>query len=247
MAKTTKKTTKKTTAPKKTKRPAPGPKKKSRSVYGNIADEVADIGGGGGGNFYGFKEEGEHRIRLIQFEADGSPRVFVPQFTHWNLPGDRMNLICAGRKCPICKLENTISGEIWDGPKGIKARSRVLVNAVIRGEDQDELKVAQLAPSVVKNTRKNAACMLDFLDENEPEYCDPLDEDEGFDMIVTRTGTGFSTRYKVALSRKSTPVGMDVTPFDLFKYVQPADSTMYQTVVDLLMDMEDSRGRKGKG
>jgi hypothetical protein len=79
------------------------------------------------------------------------------------------------------------------------ATGRVLVNAVVLGEqgNPDEVQILEMAPSVFGQ-------LVDIITEWAEAGEQPLDPATGKDLIVTRTGSGKTTKYTVQVAAKGT-------------------------------------------
>jgi len=208
-----------------------------------------------GGEFW-TPEDGKNTVRPIKFLHDGEEELYAWDAKHWgDFAGEKKCVTCLGKEgdCPICELEDEISPDLWNGEfankdkPGIKARGRILMNVIVRGkgDSNDRLVVAAFAPSVVLGS-KNAVGMNSFFDPEDDDFCDPLDEDNGRDFIIEKSGEGMKTRYKVRLANNASEVGMDVAGKDLYQFISETTNEEYDSAVDAIREMTDERGRNTK-
>lgn len=134
-------------------------------------------------------------------------------------------------KCPVCELSNELyklstkkDDDMSKQAKSLYRKKRVYYNAISRDED---LSVYELQgegddakwmntktneeESPVKVYGSGVGILKDLIGLIvDPEYGDVTDEDEGLDLIITKTGSGqFNTKYDVKTVRKETPIGYD--------------------------------------
>lgn len=122
------------------------------------------------------------------------------------LPGNRKSFICARleakKPCAICKkidqLRASPSKADRDAADDMFARRRIFVNVIDR-KNPDK---GPMVMAVGKQVHEQLLGLRD--DETGGDYCDP---EEGYDVVITRTGTGKNdTKYTVALMRKPSPL-----------------------------------------
>lgn len=130
--------------------------------------------------------------------------------------------------CPVCELAKELKrlskakDDTYDKQYGeLRRKKRIYYNAISReddltqfekngegkwinkatGEEERPVKVLSTGIDVYK---KLMGIIVD------PEYGDITDEEEGLDVIITKSGTGRNTEYDVKTVRKESPIGFDV-------------------------------------
>lgn len=218
------------------------------SFYKRLGQEVDQQGGKlrEKQDFYKFVK-GDNFLRFFKFAIeDGEERLWMFRAQHWKMRwvdenrSKQIPVPCRGTGCPICDLKQQLDGPAWNA---IRPNKNWLVNAVIRRgqEGHDIQQVVALTISVVRDIRK-ALEMADKYGE------DLLDLKKGSDFNIERTGSseGFDTgnpvRYNVNVSTRSSPIGINVTPLDVRRFVpQPLTNAEYETLI------EDFMSRRGDG
>lgn len=134
-------------------------------------------------------------------------------------------------KCPVCELSKEFyalsskkDDDMSKQAKSFFRKKRVYYNAISRDEDLsvyekqgegDDAKWMNTKTdeeeSPVKVFGSGVGIFKDIIGLIvDPEYGDVTDEEEGLDLIITKTGSGqFNTNYDVKTVRKESPVGFD--------------------------------------
>ncbi len=155
--------------------------------------------------------EGTHRVRVIPpLNEDGM--LFWRQVNHYGIKNeDGFGIAPAcleehgerGQDCYLCRLTNYLYSTGDKGEekiaKDIKPSSKWLLQAFCwDGEKYD-------GPFFVGLSKTTADQVNDIMDQQEalgdPFFCDP---DGGVDLVITRRGQGFDTRYTVNPGNKQT-------------------------------------------
>lgn len=172
--------------------------------------------------FLSFKETNEHVIRILPNPAGGSP--FHRFWKHTLIIGDKMrSFACPQRNhgatsyaCPICQkvqaAYNSPNKTDKDWATRNRARIRALVNVLVRPTD-DEIRLAldmgEPAPigrvqlweisswSGKPNGKNMHEKLLDIYNSKRAggDFTNPAAD--GFDIVVTRKGTGIETSYNL--------------------------------------------------
>lgn len=198
----------------------------SHDFYDNLENDLAGMqgGGGGGGKFWSPKDT-VSVIRLVPFEdSNGKPGLFVPDFTHWfeGPGGKRFKETCSGDDCPICELAEDLPMRVWKDQK-LSVSKKGLVNAVRRGDKDDESIIAQLTWFTCRRITN------DILAGNAAKILHP---EKGHDIKIIRgknAKTGF-VEYEPVLIATSCPVGNEGKPVDLTRFIKPADPEKLETI-----------------
>lgn len=193
-------------------------------------------------------EEGKNYFRAIPFEHKGKQELYVENVRHWRCPVGAEKpaiLRCKGEEdCPICEILPELSSELADGYKGVGPSASILINGVVRDGKKDRHVVAELPVSVVTGKKG----MEGFFDEDDPDFVDVFDAEDGYDFVIVKEKSDKGRiSYSVRLANKSTPIGMDVKPRDLYEIVTKFDEdALYEKAVENLLDEEDDRGRTAR-
>lgn len=196
---------------------------------------------------YWSPEQGKNRIRIMPPWTDKGPNSYQfwrELYVHWNVGPDEENTVhlpCPklsqdGPKgpCPVCEEaeQHKKSSDPADVElaKQMRAKQRAYSNIidlddpiwkkedieelVAGGADKDSLpKVGAPKVQVFSYGPKIMKQLLDFYTEE----IDFTDLESGYDVIITREGTGLQTDYRVILNPKQSkaPVKTEPTLFDL--------------------------------
>jgi hypothetical protein len=192
-------------------------------------------------------KDGRNVVRLLPKREGDETSLFGEQevFVHYGVGKSETNkngsmVVCPttygdDKKCPVCELAAELRrlSKKKDDSYDKQARSsgrkkRVYYNAVSReedlnsykydadkkkwynkdGEEESPIKVLGTGVGVYKDVLK-IIC--------DPEYGDITDFNDGLDVIITKSGTGFNTEYDVKTVRKESPAIPDDAPAELVK------------------------------
>lgn len=157
-----------------------------------------------GGSFFRIPD-GRTTVRVLPASSQDSEENFYrPIGQHFNVKPDKP-VVCPAFSdnreddCPICDLANLYRANGDEElARQIQVRKQFLFRILVRGKESDGVQIAMF-PTTVFNA------IAEIL-SNEEEYGDCLDFKEGRDFIITRSGSGLSTRYQVAPAGKSSPI-----------------------------------------
>lgn len=181
--------------------------------YGSFDTETAleekeELDASGGAEMFKLAV-GRNVLRILPPPV-GQRSPFKTVYQHFiELPGNKKSFICARleakKPCAICKkideLKASPSKADREAGDDMFARRRVFVNVIDR-KNHDK---GPMVMAVGKQVHEQLLALRD--EETGGDYCHP---EEGFDVIIERTGTGKNdTKYKVFLSRKSSPLAGD--------------------------------------
>ncbi len=175
----------------------------------DAADQQADAIAGG--DFWDI-EVGENVFRVLPVPI-GEKAVRVTAMHYVDaVPGlDKMIVFACPRtetkaSCPACEETDRLqkTGNPTDRERAFRIQSKlkVYLNAVNRNKPDAGVKVLSFGKQIweqLKTIRKNARAGGD--------YTDPTAN--GFDIIITRVGTGRETEYTVAADRSNSPLAAD--------------------------------------
>lgn len=170
----------------------------------------------GGSSRFFRPAEGKTKMRLLPFIHDGEAAVFEPNFTHFNVPGDKKAVRCLGpdEECPICDLEGDVPSEVWSGTAGrggIRPSRKFLANAVLRkslDRKEDEQVIVELPWSAWDGISRAI---------EDGEIDNAFDAKKGVDFVVSRKKDKNFTKYEIAVVMKSKPVSISIEPKDLIE------------------------------
>lgn len=193
-------------------------------------------GSGGGISWLNLKD-GRNVIRILPPKGDGvfAKEVFV----HFGVNKTEENkkgtmVVCPkthgdNKPCPVCevvaemrKLSKKKDDKYDKMARELNKKTRVYYNVIDRADDlstfekkevdgkekwfnadDEEETPIKVFGSGIGIYKALLALIVD------PEYGDITDEEEGLDIIITKTGTGFNTKYEVKSVRKESPIGFD--------------------------------------
>jgi len=170
--------------------------------------------------WYNF-DEGTHKIRVLPPWKKGLKVPGIAVFRHWNVPNPddhskMTSLVCpvktfpeSDHTCPICQMIDEIEDSTGIELKRERAGLRMYANIIARSKrdehgrkmvfDDEPTKVwvCGMPPTVFNKILK--LCY-------DPDIGDVTDLEEGYDLTIERTGSGFSTDYDVRLVPKPKPL-----------------------------------------
>jgi hypothetical protein len=155
----------------------------------------------GGNRNYVKLAAGKNRLRMLPAEqGQKSPMKIVKQHSIEVEGKDfPVRFECLDKNCPACAEESRLSrtGNPHDRKRSnaMRAKTRVFAPVVVRGQEEEGVKVWEFGPQIHEQLRK--------LRKNEDAGGDFTNPYTGFDLIVDREGTGMDTSYQVFPSRQS--------------------------------------------
>jgi hypothetical protein len=164
---------------------------------------------GAGGDFWKV-EEGRHVVRFLPAMADWeSPFTIIPE--HLFQVGSRwVGFACPralqNAPCPACEYGNKLykSGSKADKDLAYSffAKKNVYANIVVRAKEETGPVIYRFGQKVWKQLKTI---------RQDPEFGDFTDPTEGFDVIVTRTGTSKTDTEYTVMPGKQRPLNKDET------------------------------------
>lgn len=182
--------------------------------YGSYDEETAEqekeeLDQSGGAEFMKLKP-GQNKVRILP-PPTGKRSPFRVVYQHFiEMPGGSKSVICARleakKPCAVCAKVNELRASRSEEDQKIAndlfARRRVFCNVIDRAEPDKGPKVLAFG----KTVHEQLVALRN--PDVGGDYCHP---EEGYDVIIERTGTGKNdTKYKVFLSRKESPLGSSV-------------------------------------
>lgn len=174
--------------------------------------EKTSRSGGGGGDFsFWSPSDGRNVIRMLPPKDGGD--FYAETMVHYNLgPKKDKSAVCrkaAGEKhCPVCDLVDAYFKGDEDDKKyarRIKARGKYYFNVIDRSVEEDDENFGKVLVygSGVTIFEEVLGIICD------PDYGDITDAKAGYDLIITKSGKGLDTEYKVNARPKQTKIGVD--------------------------------------
>lgn len=163
-----------------------------------------------GSSFYKW-ETGKNVLRFLP-PRKGTRTPMPGIFQHYcEVPGKEqgVSVVCVAvhaepkRPCPVCQRAQALQGSrsTRDQELGKKliAKRRHYANVIDRKNEEKGPQVAAFPKTVYE-------ALLAIRDDDAAggNFTDP--SDKGFDIVITKTGTGLSTQYKVAAARDGSPL-----------------------------------------
>lgn len=200
--------------------------------------------------------EGDSTIRILPTRPDSDmEEPFVVAFEHWLTKDDgtRTKVICPKRSkvgpCPICEHADALSktGNPLDRKEASKLwpKFRGYFNVIVRDENLEE---ADLEPKIMGVSKILFEDIMMIVDKDG----DPTDPENGFDIHISRKGTGMlDTEYRAAADRQNSLLAEDSALAERWieeqaELLQQSTVLGYEEIVDLLStaDMPRETPRK---
>ncbi|MBI9085482.1 MAG: hypothetical protein JEZ11_17935 [Desulfobacterales bacterium] len=158
-------------------------------------------------NFFQFKS-GRNPIRILA-PWEGSDDISRPMGKHWNLGTDGKTSVfcpkqCEGLPCPICeeidrRWKAKPSEEEKTHLRSIGASKRYYINMLDLNDMEKGVQIGELPKTVLEE-------IWNIMLDTEAGVGDITDWDNGYDLIVEKTGVSLSTRYTVRAKRAPSSV-----------------------------------------
>lgn len=189
--------------------------------------EVNSRRGGGNASFWSPKA-GRNVIRILP--AKEGQEFYAEARVRYNVGPDKkmvtVPLDSNKENCPIHEFVDSLfkTGDKEDEKlaKRMKASSRYYFNVIDRSLEEGDENYGKVQVFGCGTT-----IFTDILGIIvDPDYGDITDKDQGFDIIITKSGSGLDTEYKTNARPKQTPIGIDDWEeqlADLAKLATPKD------------------------
>ena len=193
--------------------------------------------GGSGGSAMGFIDikDGRNVVRILP-PKENMEMFYEEVWVHYGVGKSDTNkkgtmIVCPktngdDEPCPQCELVDQLfklskkkDDSYSKQAKELMKKKRVYYNAIDRSEDISQysknaegkwVDAEGNEGSPVKVLATGIGVFKDLLNIIvDPEYGDITDPEEGLDVIITKTGSGFNTNYDVKTVRKESAVGFD--------------------------------------
>jgi len=192
-------------------------------------------------------KDGKNLVRVLP-PPPGSEDVFYKTGTHWGVGPNKenFNCPCAADKnatCFLCKtaykLGKSKSEDDQNLADRIRAKKSWLYNVVDLSDTDAGLQVMAVGITVHEKIRS-------YLEDEDGEYGDITDLEEGYDLKITREGTGMKTKYTVEAKRKPAAVPAEIitlleteSPVDLSTVRPVASNEKQKAAFDGVDDDDD--------
>lgn len=195
--------------------------------YGKSSDEAMRQERVGGSEFWN-PSDGDSRVRIMPPATEEAENFWFKTGTHYGVGPDERVVPCptesgVSEKCYLCRLVKRLGKgdeDEQDEAKRMAARPRYLVSIVDYAEPEAGIRVWQCPVTVMRLLRKFRL--------NEDEYGDMTDLEDGYDILITKTGTGINTKYDATPARKNTKFPTK----DLLNHKADAVAELYQALKD---------------
>lgn len=170
-------------------------------AYGRASREAVENAPVGGGADFWSPPEGESRIRVMPPWDSDVEAFWFATGTHFNVGPDERAVACpdmsgVSDSCYICRLVKRLSRGDEDEraeSDAMNARPRYLLSIVDLGSPQNGVQVWPAPKTIFRQLKKFWL--------NEEDYGDFTSFQDGFDILVEKTGTGLNTRYDCTPTR----------------------------------------------
>lgn len=212
-------------------------------------------------------KEGRNVVRVLPAKEEGG-LFFEEAYLHYGVnktpekPKGTV-VVCPttlgeGKPCPICELSKQLKSlskkkddEYDKQARALMRKKRAYFNVIDRNDDLSTYTPDENG----KLTRKNAedytetpvkvlatgvSILKDILGIIvDPEYGDITDAEEGLDLIITKSGTGFNTEYDVKTVRKESAIGFDAWEENLYDLSKVSVPKTYDEIAAILEGAEE--------
>ena len=210
----------------------------TKGSYGKASRQaVEDAPVGSGADFFTLPT-GETRIRVMPPWGPDVEAFWFATGTHFGVGPDERAVPCpelsgVSEKCYLCRLSKRLKkGDEDERQEGeaIGARPRFLLNIVDLDNPQNGVQVWGAPKTIFKQLRRYWL--------NEEDYGDFTSfDDEGFDILIEKTGEGLKTKYDATPTRPRA-----FPPDKLLNHSNSAVSELFQSLADQEFDLPDLAG-----
>lgn len=207
------------------------------SILDKVAERLKELNSGGSNKMdYAKVKDGRNVFRILPGATED---IFFAEeaFVHYGIGKDGNNkgltAICPTsrgdhHKCPICEhskklrsLSHAKDDEYDKLARELSRKKRVYFNVIDRSLDLSQFKFEDgkwknigtgedLPQSPVQILSTGISVYKSILSiMTDPEYGDITHPTEGLDVIITKSGSGFTTEYDVKTVRKESPIGLE--------------------------------------
>ncbi len=160
--------------------------------------------------------DGENCIRILPATWDDAEHFGLDIFVHYNVGPDSSAFLdlkrMKGEPDPITEACEAATAEGDDEyAKELRSVKRVLVYLIDRDKPKEGVQMWAMPWTVDKDIATQST------DSRTRELLYVDDPDDGYDLYITREGTGARTKYTVKIARNSSPVELDNTAMDILE------------------------------
>lgn len=203
--------------------------------YGKASREAVENAPVGGSTDFWQPDDGENRIRVMPPWGPDVEDFWFATGTHFNVGPDERRVYCPDvsgvrETCFICRLVKRLSRGDEDEQaesEAMGARPRYLLNIVDLDEPEKGVQVWECPKTIFRQLKKF------FL--NEDDYGDFTDLEDGYDIIVEKSGSGINTKYDATPARKNTAFPTKA----LVEHRNEAVAEVYQQLADQELELTD--------
>ena len=196
--------------------------------------DTVDMGTGGG---FWKPPEGLSTIRILPPVGEMG-YFFLEAGQHYvNNTSYMCPNLCSGGKdpCPLCEVNELLFRAGQKEQAGnYRVQRKFWMNVIVRGEEDNGPQ--RFTPGI-----KIAGTIFSYIQD--PDYGDITDEEDGFDVKVTRNGTGLATKYETRLARNPSALGDD----DQIEEWLESATDIVEYIATQLMSYEDMAEQTGVG
>lgn len=228
-----------------------------------IAERLAKLNNKGGSNDISYItiKDGRNVVRILPPKNDEdffAQEVFVHYGVGATGKDKGTTVVCPsthGNNCPICEVVKNLRKKSSDPndqyaklASRMGRKTRVYFNAIDRNVDLSEFEYKDgkwtkggKVESPVQILATGIGVYKDILSIiTDVEYGDITDKDNGLDVIITKSGTGFNTNYDVKTVRKESAIGLDNWELGLHDLSIFAKTKSYDEIATLMNGGESS-------
>lgn len=184
--------------------------------FAKLAEKLRATDVGKGNSGFWTPKQGRQIIRVLP--EVGEMKFFYQEVGKHSMPPDRKKSVYCPKfttaeelDCPVCELVDDLyrSGDKISKAlaKGLRVKKMYWMSVIVRGKvdpNTHEQVEEDSGPFIYTPGVKVFGEIMNYI--LDPEYGDVTDVEDGFDIILTRTGTGIETEYSVKPRRNSSPL-----------------------------------------
>lgn len=219
-------------------------------------------GNNGGGTDYFKIKDGRNVVRILP-PKDENEMFFQEAYLHYGVNKSEenkkgMTIVCPttfgeGKPCPVCELSKQMKAlsrkkdDTYDKQaRELMRKKRAYFNVIDRSDDLATYSPDENGKLVRENSEgyketpvkvmsTGVSILKDLLGIIvDPEYGDITDAEEGLDVIITKSGTGFNTEYDVKTVRKESAIGFDAWSDCLYDLSKISVPKTYDEIANML-------------
>lgn len=188
----------------------------------------------GGGDLWK-PPDGDSRLRIMPPATAKQETFWFKTGTHFNVGPDESPVPCpvesgVRETCFLCRLIKRLKKgdkDEEDEAEGMGARPRFLISIVDYADPEAGVQVWACPVTVFRQLKKYRL--------NEDEYGDMTDLEDGYDILLEKTGSGINTKYDAAPARKNSKFPTK----ELLNHRDDSVAEMYQALVDEELELPD--------